>query len=266
VPKIDPTARVADRARIADDVEIGPYCVIGPGVELRFGVRLLSHVNVDGITVVGERTVIYPFASIGTPPQSFSYRGEPTRLVIGADCSIRESVTMNTGTVQGGGVTEIGSRGYFMPYCHVAHDCRIGSEVVFANGATLGGHCIVGDYVNIGGLAAVHQYTRIGAHAMISGVTGLRGDVIPFGLAAGAFARLSGINVVGMRRRKFSSESIRAVRNAFRALFFTEGLLAQRLEAVETQFGDDKAVALMLKFVREGGSRPLCHPGRQSES
>ena len=216
MPKIDSTARVADGARLADDVEVGPYCVIGAQVEVRSGVRLLSHVNLAGITVVGERTVIYPFASLGTPPQSFGYGGEPTRLVIGPDCSIRESVTMNTGTAQGGGVTEVGARGYFMPYCHVAHDCRIGSDVVFANSATLGGHCTIGDHVNIGGLTAVHQHTRIGAHAMISGITGLRGDVIPFGIAAGSFARLSGINVVGMRRRKFPRESIRAVRSAWK--------------------------------------------------
>jgi UDP-N-acetylglucosamine acyltransferase len=266
VPKIDPTARVADGARLADDVEVGPYCIVGSEVELQSGVRLMSHVNLAGVTVIGERTVIYPFASLGTPPQSFSYGGEPTRLVIGPDCTIRESVTMNTGTAQGGGVTEVGARGYFMPYCHVAHDCRIGSDVVFANSATLGGHCTIGDYVVIGGLTAVHQHTRIGAHAMISGITGLRGDVIPFGLAAGSFARLSGINAVGMRRRSFSRESIRAVRSAFRALFFGEGLLAQRLEAVEAQFGKDEAVAQIIQFVRQGRNRPLCHPGRLNET
>jgi UDP-N-acetylglucosamine acyltransferase len=266
VPKIDSTARVADGARLADDVEVGPYCVIGSQVELRSGVRLLSHVNLAGITVIGERTEIYPFASLGTPPQSFGYGGEPTQLVIGPDCCIRESVTMNTGTAQGGGVTEVGARGYFMPYCHVAHDCRIGSDVVFANSATLGGHCTIGDHVNIGGLTAVHQFTRIGAHAMISGITGLRGDVIPFGLAAGAFARLSGINVTGMRRRKFPRESIRAVRNAYRVLFFSDGLLAQRLEAVEAQFGNDEAVAQIVRFVRQGNNRPLCHPSRLDET
>ena len=266
MPKIDSTARVADGARLADDVEVGPYCVIGSQVELRSGVRLLSHVNLAGSTVVGERTVIYPFASLGTPPQSFGYGGEPTRLVIGPDCSIRESVTMNTGTAQGGGVTEVGARGYFMAYSHVGHDCRVGSDVVFANGATLGGHCTIGDHVNIGGLTAVHQFTRIGAHAMISGITGLRGDVIPFGLAAGAFARLSGINVTGMRRRKFPPEKIRTVRNAFRVLFFGDGLLAQRLEAVEAQFGKDEAVAQIIGFVRQGHNRPLCHPSGRDET
>jgi UDP-N-acetylglucosamine acyltransferase len=266
VPKIDSTARLADGARLADDVEVGPYCVIGSQVELRSGVRLLSHVNLAGITVIGERTVIYPFASLGTPPQSFGYGGEPTRLVIGPDCNIRESVTMNTGTAQGGGVTEVGARGYFMPYCHVAHDCRVASDVVFANGVTLGGHCTIGDHVFIGGLSAVHQFTRVGAHAMISGVTGVRADIIPFGLAAGSFARLSGINVTGMRRRKFPPESIRTVRNAFRVLFFGDGLLAQRLEAVEAQFGKDEAVAQIIRFVRQGNNRPLCHPSRLDET
>jgi UDP-N-acetylglucosamine acyltransferase len=265
VPNIDPTARVAEGARLADDVEVGPYCVIGSGVELRAGVRLLSHVHLAGTTTVGERTIVYPFASLGTPPQSVGYGGEPTRLMIGADCTIRESVTMNTGTVQGGGVTEVGDRGYYMAYSHVGHDCRVGSDVVFANSATLGGHCTIGDHVFIGGLAAVHQFTRVGDQAMISGVSGVRDDVIPFGIAAGAFARLSGVNMVGMRRRKFPPETIRAVRNAYRALFFGEGLLAQRIETVETRFGADPAVAQIVSFVRDAQNRSLCRPGRRYE-
>jgi UDP-N-acetylglucosamine acyltransferase len=153
----------------------------------------------------------------------------------------------------------------FMAYSHVGHDCRVGSDVVFANCATLGGHCTVGDHVFIGGLSAAHQFTRIGAHAMISGVSGLRGDVIPFGLAAGAFARLSGVNVVGMRRRKFSAQTIRAVRSAYKALFFGDGVLASRIEAAEAEFGDDPAVAQIITFVREKRDRPLCFPGRHTE-
>jgi UDP-N-acetylglucosamine acyltransferase len=266
VPKIDPTARVADGARLADDVEVGPYCVVGAQVELQSGVRLMSHVHLTGVTAIGEHTQVYPFASLGTPPQSLGYGGEPTRLVIGPNCIIRESVTMNTGTAQGGGVTEIGARGFFMAYSHVGHDCRVGDDVVFANSATLGGHCTIGDHVFIGGLSAVHQFTRVGAHAMISGVCGVRADVIPFGLAAGAFARLSGININGMRRRKFSPQTIRTVRDAYRVLFFGDGLLAQRLEAVEAQFGNDEAVAQIIRFVREGHHRPLCPPGRHDEN
>jgi UDP-N-acetylglucosamine acyltransferase len=261
VPRIDPTARIADGARIADDVEIGPYCIVGPDVELRPGVRLISHVNVAGVTVIGERTVVHPFASLGTAPQSLEYRGEPTRLVIGADCMVRESVTMNTGSAMGRGVTEVGDRGFFMAYSHVAHDCQVGTDVVFANSATLGGHCVIGDHVFIGGLSAVHQFGRIGPHAMIAGVAGLRSDVIPFGMAAGVFARLRGINAIGMRRRKFAAGTIRAVRSAYRLLFHGPGEMAQRIAATEAEFGHDPAVSQILSFVRSARERPLCLPG-----
>jgi UDP-N-acetylglucosamine acyltransferase len=258
---IDPTAKIEPGAVIGKDVSIGPYCIIGGNVVIADGCRLIAHVHLAGHTTIGPRTVIYPFASLGTPPQSIKFRGGPTRLVVGADCDIRESVTMNVGTEDGGGITQVGDRGFFMAYSHVGHDCRVGEDATFANSATLGGHCIVGDNVFIGGLSAAHQYTRIGSHAMISGVTGVRGDVIPFGLAAGAFARLSGVNVVGMRRRKFPNETVRTVRAAYRLLFFSEGILARRVEAVEAKFGGDEAVAQIIAFVRDARERPLCHPG-----
>jgi UDP-N-acetylglucosamine acyltransferase len=256
---IHPTALVESGAEIGPDVSIGPYCVIGPHVVIREGCRLQSHVHVAGRTTIGPRTVIYPFAALGTAPQSTSYRGGPTRLVIGADCMIRESVTMSVGTEDGGGVTDVGDRGFFMAYSHVAHDCQVGSDVIFANSATLAGHCVVGAHAFVGGLTGVHQFTHIGAHAMISAMTGLRGDVIPFGMAAGGYGRLVGVNVVGMKRRKFSSQTIRAVRAAYRLLFFGEGVLARRVEAIETQFGADEAVAQIVAFVRDARDRPLCH-------
>jgi UDP-N-acetylglucosamine acyltransferase len=263
---IDPTARIEPGALIGQDVSIGPYCIIGPDVSIGDGCRLLAHVHLAGHSAIGARTVIYPFASLGTPPQSMSYRGEATRLVVGADCDIRQGVTMNTGTASGRGVTEVGDRGFFMAYTHIGHDCRIGNDVVFANSASLAGHCVVGDHVFMGGLSAAHQFTRIGAHAMISGVTALRGDVIPFGIAAGAKGRLVGINAVGMKRRQFSPETIRAVRAAYRQLFFGEGVLARRLEAVEAEFGDNDAVARVIAFVREARNRPLCYPGNRREA
>ena len=262
---IDPTARIEAGAVIGEDVSIGPFCVIGGNVVLADGVRLVAHVHIAGHTTVGPRTVIYPFASLGTPAQSVTYRGGPTRLVVGADCDIREGVTMNVGTEDGGGLTQVGDRGFFMAYSHVGHDCQIGSDAIFANGAMVGGHCVVGDNVFLGGLSAAHQFTRIGAHAMISGVTGVRGDVIPFGLAAGAFARLSGVNVIGMQRRKFANETIRAVRAAYRMLFFGEGVLVRRVEAVEAKLGGDEAVAEIVAFVRAARNRPLCHPGRHHD-
>jgi UDP-N-acetylglucosamine acyltransferase len=259
--RIHPSSCVDAAAKLADDVEIGPFCTVGPNVALGAGCRLVSHVNVAGRTTIGERTVVAPFASLGTAPQSLGYRGEPTELVIGADCDIREGVSMNVGTVEGGGVTRVGDHGFFMLNSHVAHDCQVGSHVVFANSATLGGHCEVGDHVFIGGLSAVHQHTRIGAHAMIGGVSGVRGDVIPFGLASGEHARLAGINMVGMKRRGFSRATIQAVRQTYRRLFLQSGTLEERLLSAEQEFGADAGAAAIIAFVRGRGKRTLCRPG-----
>lgn len=257
---IDPTARIEPGAVIGQDVSIGPYCIVGPNVSIGDGCRLVAHVHLAGHIAIGARTVVHPFASLGSSPQSVSYRNEPTRLVVGSDCVIRESVTMNIGTQAGRGVTQVGDRGFFMAYAHIGHDCSVGSDVVFANCATLGGHCVVGDHVFIGGLSAVHQFTRVGAHAMIGGVSAVRSDIIPFGLAIDS--RLGGVNTVGMRRRKFSNESIRAVRSAYRQLFFGAGTMRARLEAVEARFGQDPAVAQIVAFIRAKGNRPICYPGR----
>jgi len=265
VPRIDPTARVADGARLADDVEVGPYCMVGPHVELRSGVRLISHANVAGNTIIGERTVIYPFASLGTPPQAFFYRGGATQLLVGADCTIREGVTMNTGTEDGGGVTQVGDRGFFMGYCHVAHDCRVGNDVVFANQATVGGHSIVGDHVVLGGLSGVHQFAQIGTGAMIGGLSGTRGDVIPFAMVNGIPGRLTGVNVVGMKRRKFAEQTVRAVRAAYRELFFGDGEFKGRIESVDKQYGSDVAVAQIIAFIRAPRRRSLLPPRKDKE-
>ena len=168
---------------------------------------------------------------------------------------------MSIGSEDGGGLTQVGDRGFFMANSHIAHDCTIGNDVIFANCATLGGHCFVGDHVFIGGLSAVHQHTRIGAHAMIGGVSGIRHDVIPFGLASGEHARMIGINVVGMKRRSFTQASIMAVRKAYRLFFFGAGSLEERLGATEAEVGSDAAVAAILSFIRGRGKNALCHPG-----
>jgi UDP-N-acetylglucosamine acyltransferase len=264
--RIHPLAVVDAAACIADDVEIGPFCTVGPHAEIAAGCRLVAHVHVEGRTSIGPRTTVYPNAALGTPPQSAGYRGEPTALTIGADCLIREGVTMNIGTVGGGGVTTVGDRGFFMTGAHVGHDCHVGSDVVFANAATLGGHCEIGEHVFIGGLSAVHQHTRIGAHAMIGGITGIRADVIPFALANGSRARLYGINVIGMRRRKFTNDAIAAVRRAYRQLFLTGGSLEERLQAVESELGYEAAVTRIVAFLRARGKRSLTQPDRSSEA
>jgi UDP-N-acetylglucosamine acyltransferase len=255
VPQIDPTARVADGARLAADVAVGPYCVIGPQVELCAGVRLISHVNVAGVTVIGERTVVAPFASLGTPPQSVKYRGGPTRLVVGADCDIREHVTMNTGTEDDGGLTEVGNRCLLMVGTHIGHDCKVGSNVTFANNVILGGHATIGDYVNFGGMAAVRQFVRIGEGAMIVGMSGIRADVIPWGLAFGHLADLVGLNIIGMKRRGIARGDIHALRAAYEALFFGDGSFRERLDRLAAG-KNGPLVENMVAFIR-AGSRPL---------
>jgi UDP-N-acetylglucosamine acyltransferase len=262
---IDPTARVASGAVIGNDVSIGPYCVIGPNVTLGDGCRLVAHVHIAGHTSIGPRTVVYPFASLGTPPQSTRYRGGATRLTVGADCDLRESVTMNLGTEDGGGITTVGDRGFFMANSHVGHDCHVGNDVTFANCATLGGHCEIGDGVVIGGLSAVHQFTRVGAFAMIGGVCGVRGDVIPFGLANGDYARLCGLNLVGLKRRKFSRERIHALRRAYQKLFLDPGQFAERLDQAAREFAAEETVMQIIAFIREGQHRPLCRPDQTRE-
>jgi UDP-N-acetylglucosamine acyltransferase len=254
---IDSTARVAGTASIGRDVTIGPYCVIGPDVVLGDGCRLIAHVHVTGRTSIGARTVIHPFASLGSPPQSVKYRGGPTRLVVGADCDIRESVTMSIGTEDDRGVTEVGDRCFFMVGSHVAHDCVVGNDVVFANNVALGGHVSVGDHAVFGGNAVVRQHLRVGESAMIAGVSGVRADVIPFGCAQGPLANLVGLNVVGLRRRGIPREDIRRLRQAYQALFFGAATFRDRVERVAGEFADNALVARVIAFIRAGGTRPL---------
>ena len=258
---IHPLACVDPAAAIADDAEVGPYCIVGPEVTLATGCRLIAHVHVAGRTSIGERTVVHPFAALGGPPQSVVYRGEPTALVIGSDCIIREGVTMSLGTAQGGGVTSVGDNCFVMANAHVGHDSRVGNHVTFANGATLGGHCQIGDHAFLGGLCAIHQFGRVGEHALISGVAGVRDDVIPYGLALGSIARLGGLNVVGMRRRGMSKNDIAKVRAAFHELFADEGVFADRVKTVAERYGDHQAVAAIIRFIRADARRPLCRPG-----
>ena len=253
---IDPTARIASGATIGRNVSIGPYCVIGPHVVLGDDCALAAHVCVAGHTTIGARSKIQPFASLGSPPQSVKYRGGPTRLVIGADCDIREGVTMSTGTEDDRGVTEVGERCFFMAGSHVAHDCEVGSDVTFANNVVIGGHVSVGDHVVFGGQAAVRQFVRIGEGAMIVGLSGVRADLIPYGCAVGGLANLVGLNVVGLRRRGVSRADVQRLRQAYRALFFGNGSFRERLDVVAGEFGDHPIVSRVIEFIR-AGTRPL---------
>jgi len=260
VTTIDPSARVAPGATLGKDVSIGPYCIIGPNVVLGDGCRLLAHVHLAGHTSIGANTVIYPFASLGTPPQSVKYRGGPTKLIVGANCEIREHVTMNTGTEDAGGTTEVGSGCLFMVGSHVAHDCRLGNNITFANNASVAGHVTVGDYVFLGAFGGVHQFVRIGEGAMIGGVSGVRDDVIPFGYAVGQHAKLVGINVVGMKRRGYSKQDMHRLRRAYKELFAGTGNFRDRVVSVAKEFDGDPLVGKLIAFINEGGERQLAHP------
>lgn len=258
--RIHPLAHVDAAARIADDAEIGPFCVIGPHVEIGAGVRLIANVHVAGRTVIGARTVAYPFVSLGGPPQSSGYRGEPTRLEIGEDCDLREGVTMNIGTVDGGGVTKVGARGFYMANAHVAHDCIVGDDVTFANAATLAGHCEVGDGAILGGLSAIHQFVRIGHHAFVGGMTGVAGDLIPYGMVIGNRARLKGLNIIGLKRAGASRQDLQSLRAAYRMLFDRARPVAENVELARAAYGQDARVADILDFVTARGKRMFCMP------
>lgn len=257
---VHPTAIVEKGTRLGREVTIGPYCVVGPDVELGDQVALVSHVVVAGRTKIGGGTRIYPFASIGHPPQDLKYKGEPSELVIGANNVIREHVTMNPGTEGGGMITRVGDNCLFMVGAHVAHDCIIGNNVIMANNATLGGHVQVGDFAILGGLSAVHQFVRIGPHAMIGGMSGVENDIIPYGSAMGDRAHLSGLNIVGMKRRGFSRDDIHVLRTAYRLLFAQEGTMSERVEDVESIYRDNEGVMDIVQFVRGSSQRAVCQP------
>src|SRR5690348_13251405 len=244
--RVHPTAVVEAGAELAEDVEIGPFCVVGPHVKLAAGVQLMSHVVVAGRTSIGARTRLFPFASIGHPPQDLKYKGEPSSLIVGSDCLIREGVTMNPGTAGGGMQTVVGDRCAFLANSHVGHDCRVGNNVVFSNNVMLAGHCSIGDFAILGGGAAVIQFARVGAHAFLGGMSGLENDLIPYGMALGNRAHLSGLNIVGLQRRGFSRTDIHDLRRAYRLLFAAEGTLVERMEDVAEEFAGHAIVLEIL--------------------
>ncbi len=257
---VHPTAVIEDGAVIGDSVFVGPFSCIGPQVALHDGVKLHSHVVVAGDTEIGDSTEVFPFVSLGHPPQHLSQIDPTTKLVIGKNNVIRESVTMNPGTKTGSGVTRVGDGGYFMANSHVAHDCVVGDSVVFANCATLGGHAHVDDHVIIGGLAAVHQHVRVGKHAIIGGMTGVEFDVIPYGSIMGNRAYLAGLNLIGLKRRGYTRGQIHDLRNAYRLLFAEEGTFQERLVDVAELFAANKEAMEIVNFVRADSARGLTMP------
>lgn len=257
---IHPTAIIDPSAELADDVSVGPYCCVGGSVKLGEGSVLHSHVVIDGNTTLGANCEVYPFASIGFPPQDLKYRGEPSSVEIGSGTVIREHVTIHPGTKGGGLLTKVGRNCLIMVGGHVAHDCHVGDNVVMANNATLGGHVRVGDFAVLGGLAGVHQFVRIGHHAMVGGLSGVENDVIPYGSVIGNRAYLSGLNIIGIKRRDFSRDDIHVLRAAYRLLFAEEGTMSERLSDVAEMFKDSAPVMEIVHFIQTDSSRSVCQP------
>lgn len=258
---IHPTAIIEDGAQIGPNVSIGPYCVIGSNVVLGDGVVLKSHIVVEGHTTIGAGTIVYPFASLGTAPQDLKYDGEASTLIIGANNKIREHVTMNPGTAGNGRMeTRVGDNCLFMMGSHVAHDCIVGHNVIMANNATLAGHVEVGDFAIIGGLSAVHQFARIGEHAMIGGMSGVEGDVIPYALVKGERAVLHGLNLIGLKRRGFDKDAIKAIQNAYGDLFSDQDTLDARIQKVSNDYAEQEGVSKLIEFTTSESKMPLCQP------
>ncbi len=259
---IHPTAIVEAGAELGADVSIGPFCHVGAKVRLHDRVVLESHVVVKGSTEIGPRTIVHAYAVLGGPPQHLGYNGEDTKLTVGADNIIREYTTMNHGTVAGGSVTHVGDRGFFMIGAHIAHDCKVGNNVIFANNATLGGHVQIGDGVFLGGLCAIHQHCRIGAFAFIGGCAAVTSDIIPYASAMGNHARLSGLNIIGMKRRGLPRVVIHHLRGAYRMLFSDEDTFKERCERVRERYAECEEVIRVLDFIESDASRPLMTPLR----
>ncbi|HNS14841.1 MAG TPA: acyl-ACP--UDP-N-acetylglucosamine O-acyltransferase [Syntrophorhabdaceae bacterium] len=253
---IHPTAIIHKNAKIDNGVDIGPYCIVEEKATIREGTKLLGHVVIQGNTTIGEGCTISPFASIGGPPQDISYKGEDTTLRIGNNNIIKEYVTINKGSVHGGGATEVGNNNFIMAYSHIAHDCRVGSNIIMANCATLAGHVEVADFVTFAGLCAVHQFCRVGKYAFISGITGVPKDVPPFVIAAGSRAELYGLNVVGLERHGFSKEDISQLKKAYRILFRSSLPLTTSLKVIQEELKGEH-IDELIHFI-QASKRGIC--------
>ncbi|MBL7716853.1 MAG: acyl-ACP--UDP-N-acetylglucosamine O-acyltransferase [Bdellovibrionales bacterium] len=252
---IHPTAIVDKKAELDSDIHIGPYCTVGPYVRIKKGTKLMSHVVVEGHTEIGEDNVIFPFAVLGAVPQDLKYKGEPTRLVIGKRNSIRESVTLNLGTVQGGGLTQVGDDCLLMAYVHLGHDCIVGNHVILANSVGLAGHVLVHDWATIGGQTGVSQFVRVGAHAYVGGQSGVEKDVPPFSIAVGSRpCNLKGANIVGLRRRGFTAETITKINETIKLWARTDVQKEQCLLEIESQYGEVPEIQQWIGFVRQSES------------
>ena len=256
---IHKTSVIDKNSKIAKNVKIGPFCYIGPEVEICEEVELISNVHIEGNTKIGKGTRIFPFASIGTQPQDLKFNNEKNSLLIGENNLIREYVTINPGTAGGGSKTIVGNNCLFMISSHIAHDCKIGNNVIIANNVPLGGHVTIEDSVVIGGNSAVQQFTRIGRLAMIGGMTGVLKDVIPFGLSIGNRNYLQGLNLIGLRRKKYENQKIIGLDKAYKQIFSSKNL-HENLSKINGEYKDNELVNEVITFIEKDKKRPICSP------
>ncbi len=257
---IHPSALIASTAKVSNNVNVGPYSVIGKNVKLGKNVKIHSHVVIDGYTSIGENTEIYPFATLGLSPQHSKYEGEPSKLIIGKNNIIREHVTMHTGTKLDAMETKVGNNSMFLVGVHIAHDCVIGDNVIFANNVGLGGHVKVGNNVYLGAYAAIHQFVRIGSFSIVGGQTGIVSDIIPYGSAAGPRGSLNGLNTVGLKRHGFKKNEINNLKEAYNMIFIGDDVFKNRISFAKKKFKNNEVVNKLINFIENDSDRPLCHP------
>lgn len=257
---IHPSAVVEPGARLGSGVRVGPFCYVNADATIGDGVELVSHVSVLGATTVGASSKVFPMAILGAPPQNAKHKGGRTTLLIGANCTIREGVTMHTGTDTSRGETVVGENGNFLAYAHIAHDCIVGKNATFANGATLGGHCEIGDNVNIGGLTAVHQFVRVGDNAFLGGCSAVVGDVIPFAIAVGNRAKLRGLNIIGLKRAGLPRSEIHLLRRCYNTIFDRAHPVGENIESAKAEFSGSPIAMKILDFITSRGKRHYAVP------
>ena len=256
---IHKTAIIDSKAKIASNVEIGPYTIIGPNVEIGENVLIHSHVNISGYTKIGKDNIFFPMSSIGSDPQDLKYKDEKTSLRIGNNNIIREYVTINTGTIQGGGVTKVGNNNLFMIGVHIAHDCTLGDNIVMANNSAIAGHATIDNFAIIGAKCGIQQFVRIGKMAMIGGMTGVSRDVIPYGVSTGNRNFLNGINVIGLRRNNIQNKDIINLTQTYKKIFKTESL-SYNLKNLKASAKKNVLVNDILQFINKDKKRPICTP------
>ena len=255
--EIHSTAIISPHAEIEEGTQIGPFCIIKDNARIRAGTKLISNVIVEGDTLIGENCTVYPFTSIGFPPQDIKYKGEPTKVRIGNNNTIREYVTIHRASVGGDGVTVIGDNDFILAYVHIAHDCKIGNFVTMANMASLAGHVIIEDYAYIGGIVGIHQFTRIGTHSMVGAFSGVAQDIPPYMIASGSRAKLFGLNTIGLQRHGFSDQTINDLKKAYKILFREKRTLKDAIKKIQEDLPYTDEIKHLIEFIQKN-KRGIC--------